>query len=279
VTQRIIAHGRHSKSRSTAMRMPFLGVGSAFTDRRYWQSAAMLTADSGDSMMIDGGGDLRHSLSEFDPDINNGNLTQFVRTFYVTHIHDDHIGHLQWIAFCTFFNPNAAKPTLVASRRLRDGLVETMREGWRHNHKIKGRDATIDDYFSCVWVEDEMSFRWADGVFWSVRRRHVAVPDWEDKESFGLAFVAGGSKVFFTGDSVLDPVDVDDRYKWADLILQEVETVKNPSEVHSHYNDLAALPEEIKGKMWLYHYQPNPVQTPEEDGFAGFVKKGQVFKL
>ena len=47
----------------------------------------------------------------------------------------------------------------------------------------------------------------------------------------------------------------------------------------AHYDDLVTLPEETKAKMWLYHYQPNPEQDAEADGFAGFIKKSQVFEL
>jgi hypothetical protein len=35
---------------------------------------------------------------------------------------------------------------------------------------------------------------------------------------------------------------------------------------------------DIKAKMWLYHYA-KPVDSYKEDGFAGFVSKGQEFEI
>ena len=32
-------------------------------------------------------------------------------------------------------------------------------------------------------------------------------------------------------------------------------------------------------KLWLYHYQSAEGRRPEEDGFRGFVKKGQEFEF
>ena len=63
---------------------------------------------------------------------------------------------------------------------------------------------------------------------------------------------------------------------------QMIETLKvhNPG---SHYDDLRTLPDEHKNKMWLYHY--NAAITEEqaakaaEDGFAGYVAKGQSFEF
>ncbi len=39
------------------------------------------------------------------------------------------------------------------------------------------------------------------------------------------------------------------------------------------------LPDTIKQKMWLCHYQPNPKQDSLKDNFLGFVSKGQIFEI
>jgi hypothetical protein len=54
--------------------------------------------------------------------------------------------------------------------------------------------------------------------------------------------------------------------------------------VHAHYDDLKTLPDEIRKKIWLMHYQPvMPIidlqKRARDDGFAGFVEKGQIFDL
>ena len=57
---------------------------------------------------------------------------------------------------------------------------------------------------------------------------------------------------------------------------RDCELAKYPNSVHAQYHELATLPADIKAKMWLYHNdgdRPNAV----EDGFAGFVNKGDIF--
>jgi hypothetical protein len=41
---------------------------------------------------------------------------------------------------------------------------------------------------------------------------------------------------------------------------------------------LKTLEPEIRAKMWLYHYA-DKIPTFKEDGFMGFVEKGQEFDL
>ena len=57
------------------------------------------------------------------------------------------------------------------------------------------------------------------------------------------------------------------------------------SGVHAHFNDLATMSRDVKGKIWLSHYQDEVVgnegwaKKAEDAGFRGFVKKGQVFEF
>ena len=59
---------------------------------------------------------------------------------------------------------------------------------------------------------------------------------------------------------------------------KDTETYVNRSHVHANYADLKTLPAETKAKIWMYHYG-DKIPTFKEDGFQGFVEKGQVFDL
>jgi hypothetical protein len=63
----------------------------------------------------------------------------------------------------------------------------------------------------------------------------------------------------------------------ADIIFQDCETAPFESGVHSHYGKLKTLPDKMKQKMWLYHYQDGDLPDARGDGFRGFVVKGQRF--
>jgi len=66
-------------------------------------------------------------------------------------------------------------------------------------------------------------------------------------------------------------------YREARYIFHDCETGQHKSGVHAHYDDLKDLPHEIRQKMWLYHYYPNPEQKPAADGFADFVRRRDTF--
>jgi len=68
-------------------------------------------------------------------------------------------------------------------------------------------------------------------------------------------------------------------YQKADIIFHDCETLKKPSGVHAHFNELVNLDKSIKAKMWLYHYNPIALPDAKKNGFRGFVKKGQIFQF
>ena len=100
--------------------------------------------------------------------------------------------------------------------------------------------------------------------------------------SFGLEMTIDGVKILLTTDTQFPDKEDDSlrkRYETADIIFHDCETIKNKSTVHAHYTELVTLDPSIKEKMWLYHYQPETLSDAPEDGFCGFVKKGQTFNF
>ena len=49
--------------------------------------------------------------------------------------------------------------------------------------------------------------------------------------------------------------------------------------VHAHFTELLQEPDDIRSKMYLYHYQPDPPQDAKAAGFLGFVTKGSTFEV
>lgn len=101
-----------------------------------------------------------------------------------------------------------------------------------------------------------------------------------------------GERIFLTTDTQFAPTQLNMWYRWATLIMNDCETLgthlpindpvrkKFRSGVHAHFDDLKGLEAEIKKKMWLYHYQPNPpIEEAKDAGFAGFVKTKQEFVI
>jgi ribonuclease BN (tRNA processing enzyme) len=260
------------------MKLTFAGVGSAFTTERYWQTMFLLESALGKKMLIDCGSDARFALAEL------GVGPDDIDAVYISHLHADHIGGLEWLAFCTYFNPNSERPTLFMNTDLMtEAWNQTLRGGLQ---SVQGKDCNLTDYFKCTRVLTGKKFLWEGWFFQTIQMIHI-VSGFSFRNSFGLLIEDGmrpvgkskAKRVLLTTDTQYAPNQLKDFYDMADVIVHDCETAPFHSGVHAHYDGLADLDEAVKAKMWLTHYQPDPPQHPKEDGFLGFATKGQVIEL
>lgn len=260
------------------MKLTFAGVGSAFTTKKYWQTMFLLESSNGKRMLVDCGSDARFALAEL------GLGADDIDAVYISHLHADHIGGLEWLAFRTYFGPRRMRPTLFMNTDLMtEAWNQTLRGGLQ---SVQGKDCNLTDYFKCMRVPTGKRFVWEGWFFQTIQMIHV-VSGFSFRNSFGLLMESGmrsvgkskAKRVLLTTDTQYAPNQLKDFYDMADIIVHDCETTPLRSGVHAHYDKLMFLDEAVKGKMWLTHYQPDPPQKPEEDGFLGFAKKGQVIEL
>lgn len=256
------------------MKMKFLGVGSAFTTADYYHSNMLLTARSGKKMLIDCGGDIRFALRECG--IRFKWFGRDIEAIYISHLHADHIGGLEGVAFNTLFDGISPGCTLFIA----ESLVKDL---WNHCLRgglmcVQDREMDLDDYFVCSPIVENGPFVWEDISFSLVRMLHTGKAC-KYAYSFGLIMTDKNGSVFLSTDAVFQPELLGEVAERVKLIFHDCETQREPTGVHAHYDELRTLPLGIKRKMWLYHYQPNPPQDPKKDGFKGFVVKGQDFYL
>ena len=257
------------------MQIKFIGVGSAFTTQEYYQSNILITARTGKKILIDCGSDIRFALGECG--IHYNNICRPLDAVYISHLHSDHIGGMEWLAFSTYFRPECQKLKLFMEK-------DMMNDMWQNSLKgglgcIEGKYMHLTDYFQCFPVPDLGTFEWGGIKFTLVRMPHV-IAGYKNHYSYGLLIrEKDGPTVFISTDTQFCPDIIKDIGKKADIIFHDCETSILKGLVHAHYDDLSTLPFEIKQKIWLYHYHPFPVQIPEEDDFRGFVAKGQMFEF
>ena len=244
------------------MKIVFVGTGSAFTLKN-WQTN-ILIQENGKNLLIDAGGDIRFSLKE-------QNLSyKDIDALYITHLHSDHISGIEYLAFCSYFDPSmkGEKISLI-------GNNEVMRDLWNFCLKgglrsIQTKHMTLDEYFDVEMIKRNHEFTWENIHFQIVQSIHI-VDEYSIVPSFGVIMTdpTTGQKIYYTGDSQFAPNQIMDYYKSVDTIIQDCETTPFKSGVHANFEDLKTLPEAIKQKMILVHYQDNVL---EDDG------KGLVFK-
>lgn len=251
------------------MNLLFLGTGSAFTvGANNFQSNMVLTADSGQRLMIDCGSDIRWSLHE------QGLSYADIDQIYISHLHADHVGGLEFMGFSSKYDPQCDRPGLFLSRDLTDDIWDrTLSGGMR---MLEGDLATLETFFNVHEVGQSREFDWEGIRFELVRTFHVN-SGFGLMPSYGLFFEINQQRVFLTTDCQLRLEHLSEYYERADIIFQDCETARNPTPVHAHYSQLKQLPQSLKQKMWLYGFNPGPLPDAVHDGFNGFIFKGDRF--
>lgn len=253
------------------LKMIFLGSGSAFTvGPENYQSNILLTVDN-DTLLIDAGSDIRHSLRE-------KNLTyKDIVTVYLTHLHGDHTGGLEYLALTTYFDPNyQGKPNLITSELIVTDLWNKSLAGGLST--LEDESATLGTFYNIIPIKQQEGFDWHGIHFDMVQTKHF-FSNHEQMPSFGFIFTHNNTRVFFSSDTQHAPEQLAPFYEEADIIFHDCETQAVRSGVHAHYTELVTLPAHIKQKMWLYHYNPGKLPDAVKDGFLGLVSKGQSFEF
>lgn len=145
------------------MKLLFLGVSSALAiGEKQFQSNMLIETDSKRRILIDCGTDIRHSL--FEQGFNYTNID----AIYVSHLHADHVGGLEWLGFSKFFM-DKKKPALYISPDQRDRLWNNVLSGGMTC--LEDSDATLSTYFDVMPVEN-LCFTWENHTFRLIKIRH-----------------------------------------------------------------------------------------------------------
>lgn len=260
------------------LKLRFIGVGGAFAPLTKGHSNMYLESENGKRLLIDCGSSAQFILSH-----EWGMPHTFFEALYISHLHADHIGSVEWYALAHHFMPaDYGKPTLF-------GHVDVLYEAWEKSLRggletLEGHPAELKTYFDVHGVIDNAPFYWEGYKFQPVQVNHVS-NGYSFKPAYGLIIVKEnedgeevGQKTFITTDTQFCPEQLKHMYRICDVIFHDCETTPFRSGVHAHYEDLSTLPEDIRQKMWLYHYADKRDDF-EDLGYRGFVDKGQEFMI
>lgn len=253
---------------SNPITLTFLGSGSAFTVGSGNFHSNILLSSENSKFLIDCGSDIRFSAYEQGLSFDDFNEV------YVSHLHGDHAGGLEWLGINRKLNSNLPKPILHSHSSLIQPLWENVLSGGMST--IEDRDVTLEDFFKVDSLEDDEDFFWQGLRFHLVRTAHYQKNE-ELAPSYGIFIIGKNKKIFITTDAQFTPEQFQQYFEEAGLIFHDCEILDKPSGVHATYDQLKTLPEKIKKKMWLYHYNSTDLPDAKKDGFLGFVCKGQQF--
>jgi len=254
------------------MKVQFLGVGDQFSAHDQYHSNMVITADSGAKILIDCGSDIKYSLMERKIDPTD------IDAVYISHLHADHIGGLEWLLLSTYFGGQNKRLKLFCEEKLQSKLWNNSLQGGLEC--LGSRCMEISDYFDCHPLAEDGRFDWQGLHFELVKMPHV-MGSGCNMYSYGLLAGTADKKqsLFISTDTQFQPGLIEAIAEKASLIFHDCETSAVKSAVHAHYEQLLTLPASVKNKMWLYHYQRDSRFHPHQDGFLGFAVKGQEFNL
>ena len=200
------------------MKIITVGCSNAFSEKNYNQS--FLLEENGRRLLIDCGFQVPNALRDAGIDFKT------IDDIYISHLHADHIGGLEYFAFLRYdwaHKPRKAGLRLIGNTQLINDLWNKSLRGGLESME-GGFVATIDTFFQVKTIEPNQLFDWEGWTVDLVQQIHVMsgsiiIP------SFGLIFSRPGSKsIYFVTDSQhCSTRQMEDFYEKADVIFQDCE--------------------------------------------------------
>lgn len=251
------------------MKITFLGVSSALSvGYKNFHSNMLISSDNfyEKSILVDCGGDVRHALYEL------GLAAKDINAVYISHLHADHVGGLEWLAFSKYFKENTRLPLFISKDQVQMLWNNVLSGGMSTLETVASQ---LDTFFNVCSTNDNQ-FIWNNSLFQLIKVPH-SYSNHKILPSYGLVVHGNHKKIFISSDTRFAPDELNSVYSACDIIFHDCETSQYFSNQHAHYSQLKTLPKEIKAKMWLYDYNDDELPDAISDGFLGFVQRGQVF--
>ncbi len=259
------------------MRLTFVGSASAFSTMpgNFHSNMLFETADpeTGETrrLLFDCGSDIRWGLAAMGLDYAD------IDAVYISHLHADHVGGLEWLGFKRYFIEQGRRIPMYLAEPLRRPLWENCLKGGME--LIDFGQGDLSHFFDVEEVGTDEGFTWMGARFTLVPLVHLrggAYLMW----SYGVFLETAAGGVLLTSDCRFELDRLQPWYDRSTLIFQDCEILPNPTGAHAHYRDLVTLPDDLRARMWLYHLNCcGTTPDAQADGFAGLVASGQSFDL
>jgi ribonuclease BN (tRNA processing enzyme) len=241
----------------------------------------------------------REAVALINLDISNGKIPEnepmmkfieFISTIdsiFITHNHADH-NSLECIGFLTRFIPTLKKLKLYGMGKCLTELwdnslsagMASLNYGQMTEEERHGR-ITLESYFEPIYLtgDPEDAIRIGSNIIEPFTTMHVS-NRMKQVDSCGLLIKTfSGKEIMFTSDTQYCPKQLEDMYEAVDIIIHDCET-GFPSSVHAHINDLKTLPQHVKDKMILCHYNDGFDRTlTKEYGFKQNMEMGDTLTI
>jgi ribonuclease BN (tRNA processing enzyme) len=267
---------------SGELEVTFLGVGAAFATEAFQSNIFLVKGRT--HLLVDLG--TKASLALRDAGLS----VLDVEHLLVTHSHADHIGGLEeWCLKSRYVAPRIMgcrigdyRPHLYTTPEYVRILWKASLRGGLELSEDSG-PMSLEDYLTVHlatplegYGRPVHAFGVGEGAdrieVKLMRTRHIptSTPGWET--GFWSVGLLVDDRVLISGDTTFDPELLEEFGKGTEAIFHDCQDGRGG--VHAAYEELLALPDELRAKMILYHLPRGITDKfrPEDDGFVGWAK-------
>jgi ribonuclease BN (tRNA processing enzyme) len=274
------------------MKLKVIGCGSALDTGDKLGNQSFILEDQNWRLLIDCGRSTPEMLKR--ANIDPASIT----AVYISHLHNDHIGGLEWLGFTRYdwlTKPKHYSEFKNGSAPILIGNEQVIKDLWDHSLKggmnsMAGFESNLETFFNAAPVSpnDGFCFKfdklgYGESQIDLVQQVHIMAGN-IILPSYGLFIKGLKKKVYLTTDAqYFQPEQVRIFYDEADIIIQDCECIGVDTEnkkmdfksgVHANYAQLAGwddanamkLGDDIKKKVWLSHYQSFVAENKDYKG-------------
>lgn len=243
------------------LQLQMLGTGSAFSKLYYNNNA--LISDGSFSLLIDCGVTAPRALHHLGMSFDD------IDAVFITHIHADHVGGLEELAFKMKFTYKR-KPILYITEELAHTLWEHSLKGGLYQ---TGEISSLEDIFEVRLLEPLKPYHISEHLTIElIPTEHIP-----GKASYSLYI---NESLFYSSDMTFDPA----------LLLQLVQErgcrtifhecqLSGPGEVHTTLEELLTLPLEVQKYTYLMHYGDEKEDNLDQIGDMTFLEQNLIYHL
>ena len=243
------------------LQLQMLGTGSAFA-KNYYNNNALLD-DGTFTLLIDCGVTAPLALHRLGMSFND------IDAVLITHIHADHVGGLEELAFKTKFTFKR-KMILYITEELAHSLWEHTLKGGLYQ---EGEISSLEDIFDVrllqplkpQYISESMTLE-------LIPTQHIP-----GKASYSLYL---NESIFYSSDMTFAPSLLQHlvQERGCRTIFHECQ-LSGPGEVHTTLQELLALPEEIQKMTYLMHYADDRDDYINQTGEMTFLEQNLIYEL